>query len=274
MASLALLIKSRTGKSQTFADAAVTAATDIIVLPGHTFATSDLVRLSATAALPAGLVATNKYYVIKVSDGSIKLATTAALAVAGTAVDITAASGGGTHTIRLVEASFADLVGISHGDARKFAKDMADWFLRHAAGAGNSGANIDVSEDNQDPVAAAGTITLTYANLDADDTVTIGGQTITAKASGALAGVQFNKLTDATVTAALLVVAINANTALSQIFTATSVLGVVTLTCKIKGSIGNLIVMSTSDDTAYELVQMVGGTGGAGNTVTNYSLGL
>lgn len=135
---------------------------------------------------------------------------------------------------------------------------------------GHASGVVDVQTASASPVAAAGTITLTYANLDANDTVTIGGQTITCKASGATAGTQFNKETDATVSAANLVTAINANTVLSKHIVATSALGVMTLTALLKGTIGNLIVMSTSDATAYALVQMAGGTGGAEGAPVSY----
>lgn len=274
MASLALLIKARTGKSQTFVDAAVTAGTDIIVLPGHTFSTGDLVKLSASATLPAGLVATKQYYVIKVSDGSIKLATSAANATAGTAVDITAAAGGGTHTIRLVEGQFIDLTGVDHADARKFAKNLANYFEKLAAGAGNSSASIDVSEDNQDPVAATAAIALTHANLDDADTVTIGGTVITCKTTATDTSVQFQKGADATADGVVLAATINRNKTLSAIMTATEATGTVTLTMKVKGAIGNSIVISTSDATGFGITAFASGTGGACNTVTNYSLGL
>jgi hypothetical protein len=56
------------------------------------------VQLTTTTTLPSGLSLATDYYVIKVSDTTIKLATSYANAVAGTAIDITDA-GTGTHTI-------------------------------------------------------------------------------------------------------------------------------------------------------------------------------
>ena len=143
--------------------------------------------------------------------------------------------------------------------------------LMQSLASGSQSGVVDIQTSSTDPVAASGTITLTYANLDATDTVTIGGQVITCRASGAVAGTEFNKETDATVSAANLAVAVNANTTLSKHITATSALGVVTLTAKMKGSIGNLIVMSTSDATAYALVQMASGAGGPENAVVQYN---
>lgn len=56
------------------------------------------VQVSSGTTLPGGLSAATDYYVIKVSDTTIKLATSFANAVAGTAINITDA-GTGTHTM-------------------------------------------------------------------------------------------------------------------------------------------------------------------------------
>jgi hypothetical protein len=74
------------------------ATTDICTLAAHGFKTGDRVRVSSATTLPAGLSAATDYYVIWVSASTFKLATTRALAVAGTAVDITD-TGTGAHTI-------------------------------------------------------------------------------------------------------------------------------------------------------------------------------
>lgn len=82
----------------TFLDAAVNATTDIITIAGHGLITGDRVVASTTGTLPAGLTAI-KYWVIRASDSTIQLASSLANALAGTAVNITAAAGGGTHTL-------------------------------------------------------------------------------------------------------------------------------------------------------------------------------
>jgi phage tail sheath gpL-like len=64
---------------------------------------------------------------------------------------------------------------------------------------------------------------------------------------------------------------INANTTLSPHLLASAASGVVTLTAKLKGSLGNLIVMSTSDATAFTLVQPTGGAGGPTGTAVNFN---
>ncbi len=68
-------------------------------LTGHAYETGDgPVQLSTTGTLPSGLATGTDYYVIKVNANSIKLATSRANALAGTAVAFTDA-GSGTHTI-------------------------------------------------------------------------------------------------------------------------------------------------------------------------------
>jgi hypothetical protein len=57
------------------------------------------VRLTTSGALPTGLSTGTDYWVIPIDDDHFSLATSFANALAGTAVDITAAAGGGTHTI-------------------------------------------------------------------------------------------------------------------------------------------------------------------------------
>jgi hypothetical protein len=60
--------------------------------------TGTRVRLTTTTTLPAGLALATDYYVIRVTDSTVKLATSYANAVAGTAINITDA-GTGTHTM-------------------------------------------------------------------------------------------------------------------------------------------------------------------------------
>jgi hypothetical protein len=62
------------------------------------------VAATTTGTLPGGLSATN-YFVISVDASTIKLASSLANAAAGTAVDITSAAGGGTHTLTPATAS-------------------------------------------------------------------------------------------------------------------------------------------------------------------------
>ena len=124
-------------------------------------------------------------------------------------------------------------------------------------------------------VAASGTVTITHGNLNANDTVTICGITITAKASGAT-GAQFNIGADATADAAALAACINSLATLNIYVRATSALGVVTVRANQAGVCGNLYTLATSDATAYGLsaAALAGGTGGAVVGATTYSRGL
>lgn len=72
----------------------VSAGSTCDVLP----ATGTPVRVTTNGTLPAPLTNGIVYYLIRVTDGAFKLATTYARAIAGTALDLTAA-GSGTHTL-------------------------------------------------------------------------------------------------------------------------------------------------------------------------------
>lgn len=126
---------------------------------------------------------------------------------------------------------------------------------------------VYVSGSATDPVAASATATLTYASLANNvDTLVMFGVTLTCvtgtpAASDATTG-QFKKQTDATVSAANLVATINAHTTLAKYVSATSALGVVTITLNQKGSEGNFMTLNTSAGTGIANIQWVGGTGG------------
>jgi hypothetical protein len=93
------------GVNATFIDANVTVGTDQVTETGHGFVTGEgPVLLSTTGVLPAGLATATKYWIIRVDDNEIQFATSRANAIAGTQVDITAAAGGGTHTIETEDA--------------------------------------------------------------------------------------------------------------------------------------------------------------------------
>ena len=74
------------------------ATTDICTKTAHGLLTGNKVRVSSTTTLPAGLAAATTYYVIKIDADTFKLATSAANAAAGTAIDITD-TGTGVHSI-------------------------------------------------------------------------------------------------------------------------------------------------------------------------------
>lgn len=82
----------------TFVDGDVNVANNTVTDTAHGLVTGDKIALTTGGVLPAGLSATN-YFIIRVDANTYKFATTLVNAQAGTAVDITAAAGGGTHTV-------------------------------------------------------------------------------------------------------------------------------------------------------------------------------
>lgn len=86
----------------TFADGNVTTGTDNLNISSHGLADLEKVQVSNSGGgLPTGLSASTDYWVIYVDADNIKLAASLADAIADSAVDITAASGGGTHTVEV-----------------------------------------------------------------------------------------------------------------------------------------------------------------------------
>ena len=96
--ALDLVWSDDTPAAKNFVDGDVTVGTDNIAETAHTFLTGLKGQLTTTGTLPTGLATGTDYWVIKVDDDNFKLASSLANAQAGTAVDITAAAGGGTHT--------------------------------------------------------------------------------------------------------------------------------------------------------------------------------
>lgn len=135
---------------------------------------------------------------------------------------------------------------------------------------GIDSGEIQVSYSTSNPVAASATITITHANLAADDAIVVCRQTLTAKDSGATAGTQYNIGADATADAVALAACINANTTLSKYVTATSAEGVVTVTSKMKGAWGNLLSISATDN-AFAISNFAGGAGGFDTAPISYS---
>ena len=122
--------------------------------------------------------------------------------------------------------------------------------------------SMEVQTSSADPVAASGTLTLTYSGISADDTVVIAGQTLTCKSSGTAANT-FVKTGDATATATNLKNAINANATLAKYVVATSAAAVVTVTANQKCSMGNLVTLVGSAGIVASAATLAGGTGGA-----------
>jgi microcystin-dependent protein len=103
---------------RTVAPADVNITTEEITVTGHQYRrTGFRVRVSSTGTIIGGLAVNTDYYVIIVNSDTIKLATTRANAIAGTAIDLTS-QGTGTHTISQAEGpDFASRTAVNGGNA-------------------------------------------------------------------------------------------------------------------------------------------------------------
>ena len=263
MPTLTLQIKARTALARTFLDAQVVAATDTVTVAGHTLGNGDQVFFTNSGGtLPAGLTSRTIYFVVSATSNTFKVAAT----LAGAAVDITGASSGGTHTVTKA-LPFTDIV--SAGLPKASLTNIIN--LLEGVQQGAYTASIDVHQTVEDSVAATGTITL--ATAAADDTVVIGGVTLTAKAAPANEA-QFSQAGTDTQDAASLAAAINVHSVLGRHFIATSALGVVTVTSLVKGRLGNLIVMTkTGEPITLSAATLTGGTGGSQNVARTFGFG-
>lgn len=132
--------------------------------------------------------------------------------------------------------------------------------------AGADGATIDTQVDGGSAGAkATGTLTIAAGNATANDTLTVGAQTFTYKASAASA-TEITIGVSATATAVNTAAKINALTALTQAVTATSALGVVTITCAQYGTLGNQVALAKSGtNLSVSAATLAGGVNPAAN---------
>jgi microcystin-dependent protein len=104
--------------NQAILPAAVNITTEEITVTGHQYRrTGFRVRVSSTGTIIGGLAVNTDYYVIVVNANTIKLATTRANAIAGTAINLTS-QGTGTHTISQSEGpDFSSRTAVNGGNA-------------------------------------------------------------------------------------------------------------------------------------------------------------
>lgn len=143
-----------------------------------------------------------------------------------------------------------------------------------ACASGNETAAIYTTRSTSNPVAASATATC--ASVAADDTITIGKTTLTAKASPSGEN-QFSQAGSDTADAASLAAKINAHSVLSLLVSATAASGVVTITSLARGSVGNHIALTSSDGTRLAVTgsgYLAGGTGGSEIAGTTISQGV
>jgi microcystin-dependent protein len=72
----------------------------VVTLSAHGLSTGSCIELTTTGTLPTNLSANTNYYIIYVGEDTFRLATSAANAIAGTAIDTSGGSPSGTHTLR------------------------------------------------------------------------------------------------------------------------------------------------------------------------------
>jgi microcystin-dependent protein len=114
--------------NQAILPADVNITTEEITVTGHSYRrTGFRVRVSSTGTIIGGLAINTDYYVIVVNANTIKLATTRANAIAGTAINLMS-QGTGTHTISQAEGP--------------------DYSSRTAVNGGNAGDNIGSLEED------------------------------------------------------------------------------------------------------------------------------
>lgn len=88
MADVMATFVSANPANKTFTDTDVDIADDTITIPAHGFSTGMLFTLTSDGTLPDGLATSTNYYAIIVDANTIKVAASAADALAGTAIDI------------------------------------------------------------------------------------------------------------------------------------------------------------------------------------------
>ncbi len=142
-------------------------------------------------------------------------------------------------------------------------------------GSGAYSGSIGIQTSTAAAARASGTITLTYASVANNDTVTIAGITLTC-VTGSPTGAQFKKEVDLATTTQNLVNLINNLATLNIYVSATRSAGVVTVTAHQSGIIGNLITLATSNGTGFALSAsaLANGTGGASAAPVTYSRGI
>jgi hypothetical protein len=185
--------------SKTFLDAAVNTSSETITSTAHGFANGDSVIFSNSGgALPGGITAGTIYFVVGSTANTFQVSTT----LAGSALNITSASGGGTHTVRGAgRISFRDLTDDSLAGATLYTSPSQQTI---------TGAN-DRPPFAKDLAVFKGCVF--YANLryphrlaltliavpEVDDVLTLNGVAYTFKASTSVSANQVQRFTSGSV---------------------------------------------------------------------------
>lgn len=136
---------------------------------------------------------------------------------------------------------------------------------RYISGLADGAFYYNTVTENVGAVQAAGTLTVTSTGPTNGQIGTVVNQNLTAETSGANPALgQFNINASPTIVAAGMALAINSTPAMSAVVTATSALGVVTITAKHAGGTGNGLQLSAGN---LSNTAAAGFSGGANGTV-------
>jgi phage tail sheath gpL-like len=154
----------------------------------------------------------------------------------------------------------------------QFIRDLANYL--QALASGSEKGTVYAHSSSSDPVAASATVTC--ATVSADDTVTIGATTLTAKASPSGEN-EFSQAGSDGADGDSLASKINAHSVLSKVVSASSDgAGVVTITALQRGSAGNSIALTSSNGTRLACTgsgKLASGAGGAEDAARTYAFG-
>lgn len=161
--------------------------------------------------------------------------------------------------------------GSDNNYSREAALALSSYFKDLASG--RRRGVLEVQTSNAAPARASGTFT--FVSVIATDTFTIAGVTFTFTSTPTLETDVEVDGADNTADAVAAVAAINAHSTISKIVKATSALGVVTVTAREPGVIGNFIAISDADTTITTSgAYLTGGTGGASDDQASFPLHL
>jgi hypothetical protein len=135
--SLQNVIDVNTPAAVVFASTAVDTGTDTITAAAHGLFTGLKGQFTTTGALPTGLALVTDYFIIAVTSGTFKVATTYNNAIAGIAIDLTAqGSGNDTFTATAIAgATIAYYISNDavtwdiYGAATSITADSTSWFF-------------------------------------------------------------------------------------------------------------------------------------------------
>jgi hypothetical protein len=162
-------------------------------------------------------------------------------------------------------ATLQNILTDSASRPKPYGQKVKNFFAGCLGGARSATVKFGAVTQSADAVAASVVGTFTGAPS-VDDTITVNGVAFTAKASGAT-GNQFNIGGTVTITATNFVTAFNASAsaAASGLMVASSLSGVVTITCLQPGLIGNAIQCSESCSNFAFAASATALSGGTGN---------